>query len=162
FRVYRSSDVIGVELAGAAKNVTAIAAGISDGLMLGSSARAALITRGLAELSRLVMALGGQRDTVAGLAGLGDLALTCTGELSRNRALGMRLARIANPAEAFKHHEGESIAEGVPNARAIVNLAKLSKVEMPIASAVYRTLYDGEAPQAMVEELLSRELKAEF
>lgn len=161
-RIYRSRDVIGVELAAAVKNVIAIAAGVSDGLELGSSARAAVITRGLAELMRLASALGAQRETIAGLAGLGDLVLTCTGDLSRNRALGMRLAGLANPSSALEHHEGQPVAEGVVNARSIVELARRAGVDMPIVSAVRRTLYEGIAPHAMVEELLSRELKAEF
>jgi glycerol-3-phosphate dehydrogenase (NAD(P)+) len=158
-RVYRSVDVIGVELGGASKNVIAIAAGISDGLALGSSARAALITRGLAEMMRLARAVSAKPETLSGLAGLGDLVLTCTGELSRNRRLGLALGRgesMAPPAE------GASIAEGVPNARAIVRLAERYGIEMPISSAVYRILYEAASPGAMVEELLSRELKAEF
>ena len=158
-RVYRSLDVMGVELGGASKNVIAIAAGISDGLALGSGARAALITRGLAEMMRLAPPAGAKQETLAGLAGLGDLVLTCTGELSRNRRLGLTLGRgepVVQPAE------GASIAEGVSNARAIVRLAQRHSVEMPISSAVYRILYDAASPGAMVEELLGRELKAEF
>jgi len=158
-RVYRSVDVIGIELGGASKNVIAIAAGISDGLALGSGARAALITRGLAEMTRLARAAGAHAETLAGLAGLGDLVLTSSCDLSRNRRLGLRLGqgeRIAPPVE------GASIAEGVSNARAIVRLAERHRVEMPIASAVYRVLYEAAPPGAMVEELLSRELKAEF
>ncbi len=161
-RIYRSTDVTGVELAGAAKNVIAIAAGVSDGLELGSSARAAVITRGLAELARLVEAAGGRRDTVMGLAGLGDLVLTCTGELSRNRSLGLALGRSGNVKGLPAQQEGRPVAEGVSNARAIRRLAARHRVEMPIVDAVYRTLYEGEPPKAMVEELLSRSLKAEF
>jgi glycerol-3-phosphate dehydrogenase (NAD(P)+) len=158
-RVYRSLDMTGVELGGASKNVIAIAAGISDGLALGSGARAALITRGLAEMMRLARAAGAKQETLAGLAGLGDLVLTSTGDLSRNRRLGQALGRgerIHPPAE------GSSIAEGVSNARAIVRLGQRHSVEMPISSAVYRVLYEAASPGAMVEELLSRELKAEF
>jgi glycerol-3-phosphate dehydrogenase (NAD(P)+) len=158
-RVYRSLDVMGVELGGASKNVIAVAAGISDGLALGSGARAALITRGLAEMMRLARAAGAKQETLAGLAGLGDLVLTSTGDLSRNRRLGLALGRgerISLPAD------GGSIAEGVSNARAIVRLAERRGVEMPISSAVYRVLYEAAPPGAMVEELLSRELKAEF
>ncbi|MBV8454473.1 MAG: NAD(P)-dependent glycerol-3-phosphate dehydrogenase [Deltaproteobacteria bacterium] len=158
-RVYRSLDVIGVELGGASKNVIAIAAGISDGLALGSGARAALITRGLAEMMRLAGAAGAKQESLAGLAGLGDLVLTSTGDLSRNRRLGLALGRgeqISLPAE------GASIAEGISNARAIVRLAERYSVEVPISSAVHRVLYEAASPGAMVEELLSRELKAEF
>jgi glycerol-3-phosphate dehydrogenase (NAD(P)+) len=158
-RVYRSSDVVGVELGGAVKNVVAIAAGICDGLDLGSSAQAALITRGLAEMMRLAAAAGSRRETLAGLAGLGDLVLTCTGDLSRNRALGFRIAKgepLAPPAD------GVPVAEGAANAVAIRALAARIGVEMPIVSAVCRVLYEAAPANAMVEELLSRQLKAEF
>ncbi len=161
-RVYRSVDVVGVELAGAVKNVIAIATGIGDGLGLGTSARAAVITRGLAELTRLATALGGRPETIAGLAGLGDLVLTCTGELSRNRALGVRLGRGEPLADALGHGEGRPIAEGFANARSIGELARRTGVEMPIVEAVYRALYEAEPPRDIVEGLLSRELKAEF
>lgn len=158
-RVYRSTDVIGVELGGAAKNVIAIAAGVGDGLGLGSGARAALITRGLAEMMRLATASGAKRETMAGLAGLGDLVLTCTGDGSRNRDLGLRIGRgepIAEPAP------DAPIAEGVANAKSIRKLADRLGVDMPITSAVYRLLYEAVPANAMVEELLNRELKAEF
>jgi glycerol-3-phosphate dehydrogenase (NAD(P)+) len=158
-RVYRSSDVIGVELGGAVKNVIAIAAGISDGLNLGSSARAGLITRGIAEIMRLAFAAGAKSETVAGLAGLGDLVLTCTGALSRNRKLGFNLAQGAKPPPP---RDGQPVAEGMPNALAIHKLAQRLGVEMPIVAAVYRILYEEAPASAMVEELLSRELKAEF
>jgi glycerol-3-phosphate dehydrogenase (NAD(P)+) len=158
-RIYRSLDLIGVELGGAAKNVIAIAAGISDGLGLGTSARAALITRGLAEMMRLVEAAGGSRETMAGLAGLGDLVLTCTGGLSRNRALGFK---IGSGEHTEDYHEGRPVAEGVANASALRALAVRLGVEMPIVSAVARILYEAAPANAMVEELLSRELKAEF
>jgi len=163
-RVYSSTDVLGVELCGAAKNVIAIAAGVSDGTKLGSSARAAVITRGLAEIMRLVEAAGGRRETAAGLAGLGDLVLTCTGDLSRNRSVGLALARGERPAPDDQESAsgGRPIAEGVANARSIMALAKKLQVEMPIVSAVYRCLYEGQAPNDMVEQLLSRGLKAEF
>jgi glycerol-3-phosphate dehydrogenase (NAD(P)+) len=161
-RVYRSTDVRGVELAGAVKNVIAIATGIGDGLELGSGARAAVITRGLAELTRLATALGARRETIGGLAGLGDLVLTCTGELSRNRALGVRLGRGEKVADALGHGEGRPIAEGYANARSIIELARATGVEMPIVGAVYRALYEAEAPRDIVEGLLNRELKAEF
>ena len=158
-RVYRSVDVAGVELGGVSKNVIAIAAGISDGLALGSGARAALITRGLAEMMRLANAVGGQRETLAGLTGLGDLVLTSTGDLSRNRRVGLAIGRgepIAPPTT------GTSVAEGVTNARAVVALGQRRGVEMRISSAVHRVLYEAASPGAMVGELLDRELKAEF
>jgi glycerol-3-phosphate dehydrogenase (NAD(P)+) len=158
-RVYRSSDVIGVELGGAAKNVIAIAAGVSDGIGLGSGARAALITRGLAEMMRLAAAAGAKRETMAGLAGLGDLVLTCAGDSSRNRSLGLRLGR--GEARAESASDGP-VAEGVANAKSIKMLAARLGVDMPITSAVYRLLYEAVPANAMVEELLNRELKAEF
>jgi glycerol-3-phosphate dehydrogenase (NAD(P)+) len=164
-RVYRSADVDGVELAGSAKNVIAIAAGISDGLGLGSSARAALITRGLAELARLGLRAGARAETIYGLAGLGDLVLTCTGDLSRNRALGFRIGRgetIAGiAAGAPSNRIAHPVAEGVSNAHSIRRLAERMGMEMPIVAAVCRVLYEGAPANAMVEELLSRELKAE-
>lgn len=158
-RVYRSADVTGVEMGGVIKNVIAIAAGISDGLDLGSSARAALITRGLAEMTRLAVAAGGRAETMAGLAGLGDLVLTCTGALSRNRALGLRLAAGAPWSQTG---DDGQIAEGAVNARAVQALAARYNVETPIVAAVHRVLYEAAPATAMVEELLSRELKAEF
>jgi len=162
-RVYRSVDVAGVELAGAAKNVIAIAAGVSDGLGLGSSARAALITRGLAELTRLGLRAGARAETIYGLAGLGDLVLTCTGDLSRNRALGLRIGRGESAAViAASAPPGHQVAEGISNARSINTLAERMGVEMPIVAAVCRVLYEGAPANAMVDELLSRELKAEF
>jgi glycerol-3-phosphate dehydrogenase (NAD(P)+) len=162
-RVYRSIDVDGVELAGAAKNVIAIAAGISDGLGLGASARAALITRGLAELARLSLRAGARAETIYGLAGLGDLVLTCTGDLSRNRALGLRIGHGDSVAGvASSTPPVHPVAEGVSNARSIRRLAERMGVEMPIVIAVCRVLYEGAPANAMVEELLSRELKAEF
>jgi glycerol-3-phosphate dehydrogenase (NAD(P)+) len=162
-RVYRSVDVDGVELAGAAKNVIAIAAGICDGLGLGSSARAALITRGLAELTRLGLRAGARAETIYGLAGLGDLVLTCTSDLSRNRALGLRIGRDDSiAASAMIAPPGHPVAEGASNARSVKRLAERINIEMPIVTAVYRVLYEGAAANAMVEELLNRELKAEF
>ncbi len=158
-RIYRSIDVAGVELGGAVKNVIAVAAGICDGLDLGSSARAALITRGLAEMMRLADAAGGRRETLSGLAGLGDLVLTCTGELSRNRRLGLKIARGEGLQSSA---EGAPVAEGAANALAIRALAARIGIEMPIVSAVCRVLYEAAPVNAMVEELLSRELKPEF
>jgi glycerol-3-phosphate dehydrogenase (NAD(P)+) len=163
-RVYSSTDVAGVEICGAVKNVVAIAAGVSDGLGLGSSARAAVITRGLAEIMRLVDAAGGRRETAAGLAGLGDLVLTCTGDLSRNRAVGLALARREPVPIEDKDTAatGRAVAEGIANSRSVLALARTLGVEMPIVSAVYSGLYEGQAPNAMVEALLTRGLKAEF
>jgi glycerol-3-phosphate dehydrogenase (NAD(P)+) len=161
-RVYRSADVIGVELAASAKNVIAIAAGISDGLDLGSSARAAVITRGLAEIARLIEAAGGRRETVMGLAGLGDLVLTCTGDLSRNRSLGMKIGREGGFELPANEAAGEPIAEGIVNAHTVKKLALHQRIDMPIVDAVYRTLYEAQPPKAMVDELLRRALKSEF
>jgi glycerol-3-phosphate dehydrogenase (NAD(P)+) len=157
-RLYRSLDIIGVELGGASKNVIAIASGISDGLALGAGARAALITRGLAEMMRLARAAGAKHETLAGLSGLGDLVLTSTGDLSRNRRLGLALG-LGEPVPLPA--EGASVAEGFSNAREVVRLGQRHGVEMPISSAVYRVLYEAASPGAMVEELLNRELKAE-
>jgi glycerol-3-phosphate dehydrogenase (NAD(P)+) len=158
-RVYNSADVTGVELGGVVKNIIAIAAGISDGLELGSSARAGLITRGLAEIMRLAEAAGGKSETMAGLAGLGDLVLTCTGDLSRNRKIGLEIARAGQlPARV----EGHPVAEGVANTRSVKLLAERLGVEMPIVAAVYRVLYEASPASGMVDELLGRELKAEF
>ncbi len=159
-RIYPSEDVVGVEAAGAVKNVMAIAAGVSDGLELGLSARAALITRGLAEMTRLGVALGGRVETFMGLAGAGDLILTCTGDLSRNRRVGLALARGAALAEVLATL-GHT-AEGVFTARAVAQLAGELGVEMPITRAVCRVLDDPRQARAAVQELLSREQKAEF
>jgi len=162
-RVYRSLDVDGVELAGAAKNVIAIAAGIGDGLGLGSSARAALITRGLAELIRLGLQAGALAETIYGLAGLGDLSLTCTSDLSRNRALGLKIGQGETVVGgAVNPSPGHPVAEGASNALSIRRLAERLGVEMPIVTAVCRVLYEGAPANAMVDELLNRELKAEF
>src|SRR5512146_1824088 len=162
-RVYRSVDVDGVELAGAAKNVIAIAAGIGDGLGLGSSARAALITRGRAELTRLGLRSGARAETIYGVAGLGDLVLTCTGDLSRNRALGLKIGQGETVFGGLASAPpGHPVVEGMSNARSIRSLAERLGVEMPIVTAVCRVLYEGAPANAMVDELLSRELKAEF
>ena len=159
FRVYSSDDVVGVELAGAAKNVIAIAAGIVDGMGYGHNTVAALITRGLAELSRLVVALGGRTDTAAGLAGLGDLVLTCTGALSRNRRLGQALGRGISLAEATA--DSTMVAEGVPTTLAACQLAERAGVEMPISRQMKEVLYDGKPPREAVDELMLRTLKRE-
>lgn len=158
-RIYSSDDVAGVEVAGALKNVMAIAAGISDGLGLGANARAALITRGLAEITRLGLKLGGRPATFMGLAGAGDLILTCTGDLSRNRNVGLQLARNIPLPEVLRSLG--HVAEGVPTARAAGRLARELGVEMPITRAVCRVL-DGNVPALeAVQELLQRDSKPE-
>ncbi|HEY3594185.1 MAG TPA: NAD(P)H-dependent glycerol-3-phosphate dehydrogenase [Polyangiaceae bacterium] len=159
-RVYTSDDAIGVELGGALKNVIAIAAGASDGLGFGHNARAALITRGLAEIGRLTLAKGGNALTLAGLAGLGDLVLTCTGELSRNRTVGFELARgraLADVVAGLGH-----VAEGVRTAKSAHDLAERMGVDMPITAEVYRVLYEGKLPREAVADLMGRQLHAEF
>ncbi len=158
-RVYFSTDLTGVEISGAVKNVMAIAAGISDGLGLGLNARAALITRGLAELTRLGLALGGRTETFMGLAGAGDLILTCTGDLSRNRSVGLGLAR-GEPLDAILKRLGH-VAEGVYSARAVEALAAEKRVEMPITRAVCSVLFRGTAPREAVQELLARDPREE-
>jgi glycerol-3-phosphate dehydrogenase (NAD(P)+) len=159
FRVYSSDDVIGVEVAGAVKNVMAIAAGISDGLHYGFNARAALITRGLAEIRRLGVALGGRPETFMGLAGAGDLILTCTGDLSRNRQVGLQLAR-GNPLTKVLADLGH-VAEGVNTAPELKGLAVRLGVDMPITSAVCRVLDDHTEARRVADELLQREPKSE-
>jgi glycerol-3-phosphate dehydrogenase (NAD(P)+) len=159
-RVYTSDDPVGVELGGALKNVIAIAAGAADGLGYGHNSRAALITRGLAEIVRLAMAKGGNALTLAGLAGLGDLVLTCTGELSRNRTVGFEMGRgktLAQVLAALGH-----VAEGVKTARSAYELARKFDVEMPITTEVYRVLHEGKSPRQAVTDLLARELRPEF
>lgn len=159
FRVYSSEDVIGIEIAGAVKNVMAIAAGICDGLGLGLNARAALITRGLAEIARLALKLGGRMETLMGLGGMGDLILTCTGDLSRNRRVGLALAGGLELQLILK--ELGHVAEGVGTAREVGKLATRLAVDMPISAAVCRVLYDNVPARTAVEDLLSREPKAE-
>ncbi len=160
FRVYRSSDVKGLELGGALKNVIAIAAGISDGLGYGTNTRAALITRGLAEISRLGLKLGANPLTFAGLAGMGDLVLTCTGDLSRNRMVGLKLGQGIKLKEIL---EGmKMVAEGVKTARSAYFLAQKHQVEMPITEQVYKVLYEDKDPRGAVKELMSRDLKEEW
>ena len=158
-RAYESEDITGVEVGGAVKNVLAIAAGASDGLGFGNNARAALITRGLAETSRLAEALGARRETLMGLAGLGDLVLTCTGDLSRNRRVGLALARGASVAEALA--QIGHVAEGVGAAEALHRLAAHHRVDMPICGAVWRVLRGDLPPRAAVEALLKREPRPE-
>ena len=158
-RVYESDDIVGVEIGGAVKNVLAIAAGASDGLGFGHNARAALVTRGLAETGRLSAALGGSRETLMGLAGLGDLVLTCTGNLSRNRRVGLALAEGRDLADILG--DLGHVAEGVPAARAVRKLARVHGVDMPICEAVDRVLNEGLSPRQAVLELLRREPRAE-
>jgi glycerol-3-phosphate dehydrogenase (NAD(P)+) len=160
FRTYTSDDLIGVELGGSVKNVLAIAAGISDGLGYGSNARAALITRGLAEIMRLGTRLGGHRETFMGLAGVGDLVLTCTDDQSRNRRLGLALGR-GEPRDQAVQQIGQAV-EGLHTAKELDSLAKLKQVDMPITEQVKRVLYDDEAPAEAVEALLSRDPKPEI
>jgi glycerol-3-phosphate dehydrogenase (NAD(P)+) len=159
FRVYSHTDVIGVELGGALKNVIALAAGMLEGLGLGHNTRAALITRGLAEITRLGVALGAEPATFAGLAGMGDLILTATGPLSRNHSLGVELGRGKTLAEAQAGRA--SVAEGVNTARAAVTLAARHGVELPIAEQVAAVLFQGKSPRHAVADLMERELKAE-
>ena len=159
-RIYTSSDVVGVQLGGAVKNVVAIAAGISDGLDLGNNARAALITRGLAEMVRLAVRMGGDPLTLSGLPGLGDLILTCTGELSRNRRIGIGIARGKRLEEMLS--ASRMVAEGVRNARSVYFLARRLGVEMPIVEQMHLVLYENKNPLEAVRDLLQRSLKAEI
>ena len=160
FRVYTNGDVVGVELGGALKNIIAIAAGICDGLGLGHNSVAALITRGLAEMTRLVIACGGRADTMAGLAGLGDLVLTCTGGLSRNRSVGAELGRGKKLPDIVSNMHG-MVAEGVFTTTAAVGLAHARGVEMPIAQQMYAILHEGKSPREAMEQLMSRSGKSE-
>jgi len=159
FRFYTNSDVIGVELGGAVKNIIAIAAGVCDGLGLGANAIAALITRGLVEITRLACACGAQRETLSGLAGLGDLVLTCTGKLSRNRSLGVELARGRRLEEILA--STHMVVEGVETTRSTRQLAEKLDVEMPITEQMYKMLFEGLAPLAAVRNLLERQLRQE-
>ena len=151
--------MIGVELGGALKNVIAIAAGISDGLSLGMNARAALITRGLTEMARLGVSMGAGPATFAGLSGLGDLVLTCTGELSRNRSVGMLLGKGQKLPDILS--EMRMVAEGIKTSEAAFDLAQENNIEMPITEQVYRVLYENKSPKDAVMELMTRRLKEE-
>ncbi|MBZ0121763.1 MAG: NAD(P)H-dependent glycerol-3-phosphate dehydrogenase [Sandaracinaceae bacterium] len=159
FRVYTTDDVIGAEIGGALKNVIAIAAGVSDGLGFGHNTRAALITRGLAEMTRLAVALGGHPMTMAGLAGMGDLVLTCTGDLSRNRKVGLALGQ-GQKLDAILAGM-TMVAEGVRTTRSAHELAEREKVEMPITHAMYRILYEDQPPRDAVVELMTRRARPE-
>lgn len=160
FRVYTTSDLVGVEIGGAVKNVIAIAAGVSDGLEYGYSARSALITRGLAEITRLAIRLGGEPRTLSGLSGMGDLILTCTSDLSRNRMVGMRVGRGEHISAVVQGTR--MVAEGVRTCRSVFALAQRLTVDMPIVSQVHALLYSDKPPRQVVADLLAREVKPEF
>lgn len=159
FRAYTSDDMIGVEVGAAVKNVLAIGAGMSDGLGFGANARVALITRGLVEMTRLGVALGAKRETFMGLAGMGDLVLTCTDDLSRNRRMGLALAAGKTVAEA--QQEIQQVVEGVMAAEAVHEVAQQLGIEMPICHQVYRILYAGASPREAVGALMGRQLTSE-
>ncbi len=159
FRAYTSDDMIGVEVGGAVKNVLAIAAGMTDGLGFGANTRVALITRGLVELSRLGAALGARKETFMGLACMGDLVLTCTDNLSRNRRMGLALAGGKTVEEA--QEEIQQVVEGVLAAEAVKEVADELGIEMPICQQIYQILYEGTSPREAVQALMSRELKSE-
>ena len=159
FRLYTNSDLIGVEIAAAVKNIIAIAAGVVDGLGLGSNATAALITRGLVEITRLVVACGGKRETLSGLAGLGDLVLTAYGTLSRNRQVGVALGQGKNLEDVLSNMR--AVAEGVKTSNSTVALARKHNVEMPIAEKMHAVLYQGLKPNDAINDLMERKLKEE-
>lgn len=159
-RVYSSDDVIGVEVGGAVKNILAIATGIADGMGLGLNARAALITRGLAEITRLGQALGGRLETFMGLTGMGDLILTCTGDLSRNRRVGLALAQGKPLAQIVR--ELGHVAEGVQCAQAVQTLSRQLNIDMPISNAIADVLFKGDSPVQIVQNLLARDARAEL
>ena len=159
FRLYTNSDVVGVEVAGAIKNVIAIAAGVTEGLGLGHNTLAALITRGLAEMSRLGVAMGGKPETMSGLAGMGDLVLTCTGGLSRNRSVGVELGKGRKLEEIM--HGMRMVAEGVPTTAAAQTLALRMNVEMPITEQMHAVLYEGRSPRDAIRQLMERRLRGE-
>jgi glycerol-3-phosphate dehydrogenase (NAD(P)+) len=159
-RAYTSKDVVGVQMGGVVKNIIAIAAGISDGLGLGHNARAALVTRGLAEMSRLAVRMGADPLTLSGLPGLGDLILTCTGDLSRNRRVGLEIARGKTLDRILTGMQ--TVAEGVKNTRSVLLLSQRLGVEMPIVEQMYQVLYEGKNPPEAVRDLMQRSLKAEI
>jgi glycerol-3-phosphate dehydrogenase (NAD(P)+) len=160
FRVYTNEDLIGVELGGAVKNVIAIAAGIIDGLGLGLNTRAALITRGLTEIRRLGLALGANPRTFPGLAGVGDLILTCTGTLSRNHTVGKKIGQGMRLEDILA--DMRMVAEGVKTSKSVYNLSRKVGVEMPICSEIYRVLFEKVSPQEAVERLMTRDLRQEL
>lgn len=159
-RIYSQTDMVGVELGGAIKNPMAIAVGISDGMELGLNSRAAIITRGLAEMARLGVRMGANPMTFAGLAGLGDLVLTCTGDLSRNRQVGLRIGRGERPADITR--DMKSVAEGVKNAATVYKLSQKMEITMPIIEQVYLMLYAEKSPRLAVKDLMTRRLKSEI
>ena len=159
FRLYHSDDVVGVELAGSLKNVIAIAAGVLEGLGLGSNTNAALVTRGLREMTRLGMALGGKLETFAGLAGMGDLVLTCTGSLSRNRSVGQQLGRGKTLEEVLR--DAKFVAEGVKTSKSAKQLAEHHQIDMPITAEMHRLLYENESAPIALQRLMTRTLKSE-
>jgi glycerol-3-phosphate dehydrogenase (NAD(P)+) len=161
FRVYTNDDVVGVELGGSLKNIVAIAAGVCDGLGLGHNSVAALITRGLAEITRLVVTCGGRHETMSGLAGLGDLVLTCTGGLSRNRSVGVELGQGRKLNDIIAGMHG-MVAEGVLTTNAAIGLAKKMGVEMPITEQMHAILQEGKSPQEAIRELMSRPSTSEL
>lgn len=160
FRVYTSKDVVGVQMGGVIKNIIAIAAGISDGLELGHNARAALITRGLAEMTRLALRMGADPMTLAGLPGLGDLVLTCAGDLSRNRQVGIQIAQGKSVNEISQGTP--MVAEGIRNTRSVYLLARRLGVETPIIEQMYKVIYEGKGPFDAVRDLMQRTLKSEL
>jgi glycerol-3-phosphate dehydrogenase (NAD(P)+) len=159
FRLYHTTDVAGVELAGSLKNVIAIAAGVLEGMGLGSNTTAALITRGLHEMTRLGLSLGGRLETFAGLAGMGDLVLTCTGALSRNRTVGVLLGQGKTLEEILR--DAKFVAEGIKTSKSARQMSEKHGIEMPIATEMYRVLYEGESPRGGIQRLMTRTLKAE-
>ncbi len=159
FRAYTQSDIVGVEVGGAVKNVIAIGSGIADGMGFGANTRVALITRGLAEMTRLGLRLGAQRDTFMGLAALGDLVLTCTDDQSRNRRLGLALGRGRSPEEALR--EIGQVVEGVTAASAVRKVAERVGVEMPICLEVYRVMHEGRPVRTALQALMGREVRSE-
>ena len=158
-RVYRNSDVIGVELAGAMKNVIAIAAGIVDGIKIGDNAKAALLCRGLAEITRLGVALGAREQTFAGLSGLGDLVTTCISPTGRNRSFGQRIGKGATIKESIE--ATQSVVEGAATCKSVMDMARKYRIDMPITEAVYQILFQGKSVSAAIGELMARKLKAE-
>jgi glycerol-3-phosphate dehydrogenase (NAD(P)+) len=159
FRVYTNADLLGVEVAGATKNVIAIAAGILDGLGAGDNAKAALVTRGLAEITRLGVALGARAETFAGLAGLGDLVTTCISPIGRNRSFGQAVGQGATVEQALA--STESVIEGVPTTASVVELAAKHRVEMPLTQAVYDVIFRRKPPRDALAQLMTRPLKSE-
>lgn len=159
FRVYTNTDLTGVELGGAVKNVIGIAAGIGDGLQMGLNAKAGLLTRGIVEITRLGVALGAHADTFKGLAGIGDLICTCNSDISRNHTAGVMIGRGATLAQVVDRSRG--IVEGIESTRSILQLADERRVEMPITRAVYTVLFEGRSPQSAIEDLMTRQLRSE-